>query len=258
MKKAIAVINFGTSYKEARKRSLDKIYGDVVNAFEYDQVYEAYTSSIIINKLKKEGIYKYTVEEALDKAYENGERDIYILPTHIIHGAEYEKIIIGCEKFKNKFDSIKIAPAVLENKEDCKKIVPVINSLIHFNNKYEYVLMGHGSEVNANIRYSEMNDAFESAGYDNVHIASVEGSPYIEDIINKMRKPKEVDKVVLHPFMVVAGDHALNDMAGEKDSYVAKLNDLGYNTEVIIKGLGEYAKFRKIYIENLHKITEDK
>lgn len=254
MKKAVIIVSFGTSHRDAGKNSLDAIYSDIKNVYDDIDVYQAYTSGMIMKKLLSEGIKIYSTDEACSEALKNGAEVLYIVPTHIIHGHEYDKITMICEKYRDKFRELKIAPAVLENSEDCEKVVSVLNSIILFDKKYEYILMGHGSDAGANIRYEQMNEAFKNAGFTNVNIALVEAKPDLEDAVNKMRKPDEIEKVILHPFMVVAGDHAKNDMAGDKDSYVAKLKDLGYNTEAVIKGLGEYPEFRKIYIDNLNKL----
>lgn len=254
MRKAVILVSFGTSHRDARENSLDAIYGDIKKMCCDMDVYQAYTSGMIIKKLLSLGIKIYSTDEAVKEALKKGAEVLYIVPTHIIHGHEYDKITMICEKYSDKFNEIKIAPAVLENREDCEKVVSVLNSIISFDKKYEYILMGHGSDADANIRYEQMNEAFKNAGFTNVHIASVEAKPDIDDALNEMRKPDEVEKVILYPFMVVAGDHAKNDMAGEEDSYVAKLKDLGYNTEAVIKGLGEYPRFRKIYIDNLNKL----
>ncbi len=254
MKKAVIIVSFGTSHRDAGKNSLDAIYSDIKNVYDDIDVYQAYTSGMIIKKLLSEGIKIYSIDEACSEALKNGAEVLYIVPTHIIHGHEYNKISEMTEKYSDMFKEIKIAPAVLETREDCEKAVTILNDILLFESKYEYILMGHGTDADANIRYEEMNEALKNAGFTNVNIALAEAKPDLEDAVNKMRKPDEIEKVILHPFMVVAGDHAKNDMAGDKDSYVAKLKDLGYNTEAVIKGLGEYSKFRKIYIDNLNKL----
>lgn len=254
MKKAIIVVSFGTSHKDAREKSLDMIYSDIKKVCRDKEVYQAYTSGMIIKKLLSAGIEIYNIEEAVKEALKNGADALYIVPTHIIHGHEYDKITALCEKYRDNFKEIKITPAVLENKEDCKKIVSVLNNIMAFNKRYEYVLMGHGSDAEANIRYEEMNESLKNEGFTNVHIALVEANPDLNDVLNEMRKPCDTEKVMVQPFMVVAGDHAKNDMAGDENSYVAKLKELGYNTEAVIKGLGEYSEFRKIYIDNLMKL----
>ncbi len=256
MKKAAVTISFGTSHKDARLSSLEAIYNDLCCVCGEIKFFQAYTSSIIIKKLGESGTKVYNMDEAVCAAKEYGAEALYIIPTHIIHGHEYNKIVSAVGKYEKAFKEISISSAVLENTEDCEKIAALLNNIIQFEDENEYVLMGHGGDADANVRYAQMNRAFEKAGFNNVHIAAVEGSPDINDVIKIMRKPDKAEKVVLQPFMVVAGDHAKNDMAGADNSFAALLNKLGYKTEAVIKGLGEYKEFRQIYIDKLLELIK--
>jgi sirohydrochlorin cobaltochelatase len=114
--------------------------------------------------------------------------------------------------------------------------------------------MGHGTVDTANVRYREMNEAFARAGYDNIIIASVEAKPDLDDALEAMAG-KNIKSVLVHPFMVVAGEHANNDMAGgDTDSYVSRLRDAGYQVTAVVKGLGEYESFRRLYVEKLKEL----
>lgn len=256
MKRAVLLVSFGTSYKEAREKSLDCICNDLAETFKGISVYQAYTSSIIIKKLAKSDIKIYNVDEAVNAALKEKVQCLYVVSTHIIPGHEYNKLLDMLEKYKTEFKSLKIAKPLLYEKADCDKTVSILNKIFMFNKNYEYVLMGHGTDADANIRYEEMNEAFENAGFKNVHIASVEAKPDINDVIAEMKKCKHIEKVIVHPFMIVAGDHANNDMAGDSESYVSILNEYGYNTEAIVKGLGEYPEFRQIYVNKLTEVIE--
>lgn len=253
MKRAILLVSFGTSYKDAREKSLDCICKDLAQVEENVCIYQAYTSNIIIKMLAKSNIKIYNVEEAVNAALKENIQKLYVVSTHMIPGHEYNKLLGVLEKYKSEFKSLKIATPLLYEKADCDKIVSLLKKIFDFNQKYEYVLMGHGTDAKANIRYEEMNEAFEKVGLTNVHIASVEAKPDLDDAITEMKKRKNIEKVIVHPFMIVAGDHANNDMAGERESYVSVLNEYGYNTEAIVKGLGEYPEFREIYV---NKLTE--
>lgn len=174
----------------------------------------------------------------------------------MIPGIEYQKLVRILEPYRSSFEKLEIASAVLDRKEDCKKLVPILRDIFHFQRENDYILMGHGTEDDANIRYIQMNEAFIEAGLTNVQIASVEARPNLADAISHLQNAGKVDKVVVHPFMVVAGDHARNDMAGETDSYVAKLREEGYKVSAVVKGLGEYPQFRRIYVGKLQEMLE--
>lgn len=256
MKKAAIIISFGTSHKDARESSLDVLCNELKNVDKGVKVYEAYTSTIIKRKLKDQGIEKYNVDEAVNAVLNEGADVLCALPTHMIPGYEYNKVLNTVEKYRSDFKEIRIAPAVLESEKDCKKIADIMEKILNVKSENEYILMGHGTDADANVRYEQMNEAFVEKGLKNVRIASVEAHPNIDDAICNIRSPKEVKKVIVQPFMVVAGDHAKNDMVGNDDSFVAKLCELGYNTEAVIKGLGEYSLFRKIYKDNYINILK--
>ncbi len=254
MKKAVLLVSFGTSYAEARENSLESIYQELSAAGGAIPVYQAYTSGVIIRKLAGRQIQIDTVEEAVRKVLDHQVQCLYVVPTHMIPGIEYQKLVRILEPYRSSFEKMEITSAVLNQKEDCKKLVPVLQDIFQFQRENYYVLMGHGTEDGANIRYTQMNEAFIEAGLMNVQIASVEARPNLADAISYLQNAGKVDKVVVHPFMVVAGDHARNDMAGETDSYAAKLREEGYEVLAIVKGLGEYPQFRRIYVEKLQEM----
>lgn len=257
MKEAILLVSFGTSYKEAGESSLKAIGKDLVRAGKDLPVYQAYTSGVIIGKLAEEGVSVYSVEEALKEMVSDEIEGIYVISTHMIPGIEYQKMLGMIEKYRVKFQKLAVSVPVLDKEEDCRKLVPVIRELLKVQDDYEYVLMGHGTEAEANIRYSQMNEAFLKAGLSNVRIASVEAKPDIEDALCSLSEKNKVGKVILHPFMIVAGDHAWNDMAGEEESYLTFLTDAGYQVETIVKGLGEYPVFRQIFVDKLEELISE-
>lgn len=276
MKRAILIVSFGTSYRDARERSLDLILQDVAEfvngvimgrlaeqqnpATSVDGeilVYQAYTSGIILKALAGEGVQIPTVEGAVRQILAEGVKELIVVPTHMIPGIEYHKMLDILERYRSKFDKLIVTTTVLEKQQDCERLVAVLQEILTFQPDVEYILMGHGTEADANIRYSQMHEAFIKTGLDNVHIASVEAKPDLEDTmerLNKLKEQKVIAKVVVQPFMVVAGDHAKNDMAGEQDSYVSRLLEAGFQVKAVVKGLGEYPGFRNIYLEKLKKV----
>lgn len=256
MKKAILLVSFGTSHADARKKSLESIYEELAAVDTQLPVLQAYTSSMIIKKLAGQGITVHTVEEAVQEAVDGGIRCLYVIPTHMIPGFEYRKLAAVLEKYRAMFAQLEIAAPVLAEQEDCEKMVLILQQIFDFQPQNAYILMGHGTEAEANVRYEQMNTALKEAGFPNVKIASVEAKPDLEDAMLALQEREGVEKVIVHPFMVVAGDHAKNDMAGAEDSYVTRLQAAGYSTEAVVKGLGEYAPFRRIYVDRLQRLRE--
>ena len=257
MKTAILLVSFGTSHKEASQNSIDAIARSLSSAYVGTALYQAYTSSMIIRKLAKEGVEVYNINEALERAHNDKTDVLLVVSTHIIAGHEYNKMLEAIESYGRKFAHIGIAKPLLYDKSDCGNMVTALDSILDFKAENEYILMGHGTDAQANLMYHNMNTELKTAGFKNVHIATVEASPSLDDAVKEMRPPEEVQSVILHPFMTVAGEHAKNDMAGEKNSFLARLNALGYSTRAVLKGLGEYAVFRNIYVEKLKDLTEN-
>lgn len=257
MKTAVLVSSFGTSYENARRNSLDRIFYDLKSAAGYDSdisFYQAYTSGMIIKKLASSGIHIDTVKEALDKIVDEGVERLIVVPTHILAGIEYKKLSEQVMEYESRFKQIKITKAVLEDAWDCVKLVGVLFRAYNIRSDKEYIFMGHGSESAANERYNQMNSVFENMGLKNVRVASVEAKPDIDDAIAALKLCKNEKPVVLSPLMVVAGDHVHNDMAGEKDSFASKLRDEGYTVEINMSGLGEYPEYRSIYVNKMKEI----
>lgn len=256
MKEAVLLVSFGTSYQEARENSLKKIAEDMQRTSGLF-VYQAYTSGVIIHKLAGENIKIDSVQEALERAMADQVRVLYVIPTHMIPGVEYHKLKNQLLEYEQHFEVLKIADAVLAKQEDCVRLAVLMKDLLKPREDKEYILMGHGSEADANIRYQQMNEAFERLGMNNFRIASVEAKPDLEDAIKAIRLRGKSEKAVLHPFMVVAGDHARNDMAGEEElSFLSRLKKEGFQAQAIVKGLGEYPEFRRIYIQRLAQLRE--
>lgn len=251
MKEAVLLVSFGTSHQDARQNSLEEIYRELTEIKKGMPVYQAYTSGMIIKKLSEEGIHIPTVDEAVRQALEQQADCLYVVPTHMIPGSEYHKIVRTLETYRPNVTKLLIADPVLAKESDCDRVVSILHELLDFRPGYEYILMGHGTEAAANVRYAQMNEAFVRAGFSNVRIASVEAKPDLEDALQAMRRRKSGTQVIVHPFMVVAGDHAKNDMAGDEDSYVSRLKAEGYQPRALIKGLGEYPQFRRIYVDRL-------
>lgn len=257
MKKGIIVVSFGTSYEEARKLCIESIETRIREKYKDFLVLRAFTSQMVINKLKKRDNYRvYNPREALEKMKEAGIKEIYIQPLLILPGYEYEKILKQTEEFlkDNEDYSIKIGKPLLYD-EDYAKIVGAL-CLPAIKANEAIVLMGHGTDHKADISYGRLERVFRENGHENIYVATVEGRVTLENIVPVL-KDKKIERVILRPFMLVAGYHVINDMASEEEgSWKSILEREGFNVEAILKGLGELEGIQNIYLEHLEKIID--
>ena len=245
MKKGILVTSFGTSHKDTREKSIEVIENMVKERYGSENVERAFTSDIIRKIIeKKEGFHVYNQKEGLEVLKNKGYNEIITMSTHILEGNEYSKLT-------NEYG--KITNPLLYDDNDYNTIVnnPEFNNL---EGNDALVFMGHGSESNADKCYDILQEKYINAGKENIFIATVEGKITIRDIIEKL-KDKEYKKVLLKPFMIVAGDHAKNDMASnEEDSWKTLLENNGYKVDVRLIGMGEYKFIQDMFIEKLKKV----
>lgn len=250
MKKAILVVSFGTSYKDTRKKTIGAIEDKIQKEFPGYKIYRAFTSQMIIRKLKKEGINIKSVEEALDEIRHDGVEELIVQPTHIINGIENDKMLEVIEKGKKDFSKVVIGKPLLHDTRDYKFLAEAVGKKHPVENDEMLILMGHGSTHYSNAAYPALEYVFKDLGYHNTLIGTVEGYPTFEDVKRKM-KLQEKNKAVLLPLMIVAGDHANNDMAGDEDSWKSQLEEEGYKVECRLKGLGEMEEVQQIFVEHI-------
>ena len=255
---AILVVSFGTSYKETREKTLDSIVKDFEKEFGKENVYSAYTSQMIINRVKeRDGIKINNVTDAMEeiKAKEIG--TLYVQPTHILNGQEYEKMLALMEPFRENFEKIVVGKPLLTDSEDYDKIVEIMSEEIgEIGSDEVVVLMGHGTGHFIDAAYAALDYRFKAKSSDRIFVATVEGYPEINDIESAIADTK-AKKIRMIPFMVVAGDHATNDMAGDEDSWKTMMEEKGYQVECVLQGLGEYPKVRELYVEHLKTAIEE-
>ncbi len=252
-KPVLLVVSFGTSYNETRAKTIDAVEAELQKAYPDYQVRRAFTSQIIIDILKeRENLTIDNVTEAMERLVADGVKDVVVQPTHIMTGFEYDDMVKEVSAFADKFDSLKISTPVLTEDADYDAVV---EALVAQNSGYEaddtvLVFMGHGTEHEANATYTKLQEKLNAAGHENYIIGTVEATPSLDDVAAAV-KASGAKKVVLMPLMIVAGDHANNDMAGdEEDSWKSVLTAQGYEVECVLQGLGEYPAIRQILVDH--------
>ena len=253
MEKGILVVSFGTSHLDTMKKTISVIEQEISERFQEYRVYRAFTSGMIIRKLKRtENLAVDTVQEALNRMKEDGIEDVIVQPTHIINGVEYDRMMKDLMENMFLFRRIRVGKPLLSSGDDYKKSIHAVMAETQLEDDEVLVLMGHGTDHHANSAYPTLEYTFHALGYNQVLVGTVESFPELKNVMAKLEISGK-KKVVLMPFMLVAGDHAKNDMAGEEDSWKSELEDAGYEVRVIMKGLGEFEGIRKIFTEHLEE-----
>lgn len=255
-KKAIVVVSFGTSYEKTRKETIEVIEKEIAQSYPQIPLFRAWTSKMILKKiLKRDGLKIFTVKEVLEKLKEEGYREVVFQPTHIINGIENDCMQEEAREFENAFENISFGNPLLTSTEDMQTVVDIIaEEFADMDEDEALVFMGHGSEHYANCVYAAMDYMFKEKGYGHIFMGTVEAYPELCHVIEQVKKAG-YKKVKLAPFMLVAGDHAINDMAGEEeDSWKNQFRQAGFKTECLLKGLGEYEGIRSLFLKHAKEV----
>ena len=269
----ILVVSFGTSFNDSRAEDIGGVEKALQAAYPDWSVRRAFTAQIIINHVQaRDDEMIDNMDQALERAVDNGVKNLVVQPTHLMHGAEYDELTEAVENYKDKFESVKIAEPLLGEvgadetaiNEDKAAVAEAITAEAVKTAGFDsldatkeegtaFVFMGHGTSHTAKISYSQMQTQMEQLGYENVFIGTVEGEPEdtaCEAVIEKL-KNAGYKKVILRPLMVVAGDHANNDMAGDDDdSWKSQFEASGVfdSIDTQIAGLGEIDAIQQLYV----------
>ena len=277
----LLVVSFGTSFNDSRAEDIGGVEKALQEANPDWSVRRAFTAQIIINHVQaRDGEKIDNVEQALDRAVENGVKNLVVQPTHLMHGAEYDELVEALDEYKDKFETVTVAEPLLGEvgddatvvNEDKAAVAEAITAEAVKTAGFDsletakedgtpFVFMGHGTSHTAKISYSQMATQMEKLGYDNVFIGTVEGEPEETACENVIAAVKEAGytKVILRPLMVVAGDHANNDMAGDDDDswksqFVASGNFASVDCQ--IAGLGGIDAIQQIYVAHTKAAIE--
>ena len=277
----ILVVSFGTSFNDSRVADIKGIEDAIQEANPSWSVRRAFTAQIIINHVQaRDGEKIDNVDQALQRAVDNGVKNLVIQPTHLMHGAEYDELVGELDAYKDKFEKVVVAEPLLGEvgddatviNDDKKAVAEDITAEAVKTAGYDsldaakkdgtaFVFMGHGTSHSAKVSYSQMSTQMDKLGYDNVFIGTVEGEPEETSCENVIKAVKDAGykKVILRPLMVVAGDHANNDMAGDDDdSWKSQFTASGNfdSVDTQIAGLGEIEAVQKLYVEHTKKAIE--
>ena len=269
----LLVVSFGTSFNDSRVKDIKGIEDALQAAYPDWSVRRAFTAQIIINHVQaRDGEKIDNMQQAMDRAVANGVKNLVVQPTHLMHGAEYDEMMEMIDEYRDKFESVAVAEPLLGEvgadatviNEDKEAVAKAVTAEAVATAGYEsltaaaedgtaFVFMGHGTSHTAKVSYSQMQTTMQTLGYDNVFIGTVEGEPESTSCENVIEAVKAAGykKVVLRPLMVVAGDHANNDMAGaDEDSWLSQFEASGAfdSVDCQIAGLGGVADVQQLYV----------
>ena len=249
----LLVVSFGTSFNDSRRLTIGAIEGSLAESFPDWSVRRGFTSQIIIDHvLSRDGVAIDNVSEALNRAADNGVKTLVVQPTHLMDGFEYNDLVDELAGFADAFEAIAVGEPLLSSEED---FAAVAEAIVQATAEYDdgetaICFMGHGTEAESNGVYAKMQQVLSEAGYDNYFIGTVEAEPSVEDLLEAVQAG-DYKRVVLRPLMIVAGDHANNDMAGdEEDSWKSVFESAGYEVECVLSGLGELEAIRDLFVQH--------
>lgn len=251
--KELLVVSFGTSFNDSRRLTIGAIEDAIEKAFPEYAVRRGFTSQIIIDHVaKRDGEIIDNMQEALDRAVDNGVKTLVVQPTHLMNGLEYEEMSEAIAQYSDAFEQISIGQPLLTSDEDFQAVAKAITEATadYDDGETAIVFMGHGTEAESNGVYAKMQQVLTDGGYAHYYVGTVEATPSLDDVLEAV-KQGSYKRVVLRPLMVVAGDHANNDMAGdEDDSWKTTFEKAGYEVVCEVEGLGALEAVQQLYVEH--------
>lgn len=249
----LLVLSFGTSYNDSRRLTIGAIEDALDQAYPDYSVRRGFTANIIIDHVnRRDGILIDDVDAAMKRAVDNGVKTLVVQPTHLMHGYEYNDLVEQVGSYADAFDHVAFGEPLLNSDDDFKRVE---DAIVDWTKEYDdgktaICFMGHGTEADSNGVYQKMQDLLTADGHTNYFVGTVEATPSVDDVLAAVQKG-DYERVILEPLMVVAGDHANNDMAGdEEDSWKSVFESAGYEVECLLRGLGENETIRQIYVEH--------
>ena len=250
----VLVVSFGTSFNDSRVATIGAIEAAMEKAFPGYSVRRGFTANIIIDHVLKRDDEKIDdITEALDRAVANGVKNLLVQPTHLMNGFEYTDVQEELKKYEDKFETIALGAPILTSDEDYDVVIKAITegTKEYLDGETAICFMGHGTENASNHVYSDMQTKLNEAGYNDYFIGTVEATPTFQEVVDAV-KAAGYKKVILEPLMVVAGDHANNDMADPEDpeSWYSLFAAAGIEPTVVLRGLGEFTEIQDLLVEH--------
>lgn len=254
-KPVILVVSFGTSYSMSRCKTIGRIESDISKAYPDYEVRRAFTSQIIIDKLKeRDNLVIDNVEDALDRICADGIETLVVQPTHLMAGYEHGDVVAALDALGGKIPHVAMGKPLLSSDDDFDKVVSaLIGAVADYDDPDTAIcFMGHGTGAESNAVYARMEGLFKAAGKDNYFISTVEPEPNFDEVVAKV-KDAGYGKAMLRTLMVVAGDHATNDMSDleDPDSFVSKFKAAGIEPTCVLEGMGQIEAIRSIYVDHV-------
>lgn len=248
---ALLMVHFGTTYDHTRALTIDAINSKLKQIFKNADVFEAYTSRIVIKRLKERGIIKQTPIEVLLRLKSEGYTRVIVQGTHIINGIEHELLQKEVEQVRPFFDDIRLGNPLLNNLTDSKRIIDILTQRHTANEKKRehVVFVGHGTTSPSTAIYSQIDYMLKANGYTNYHVGTIEGYPTYDTVLKQLKESK-AKSVLLVPFMFVAGDHATNDISVD---WKNSLEEENIHVLLKIEGLGQIPEIQDIIIEHIRE-----
>ena len=252
-KKALLVVSFGTSHLDTLEKTISAIERDLAAAFPDRTCRRAFTSGMILRKLaERDGLRIPDVPAALAELEKEGYADVLLQPTHIMNGEEYDKLRLQAAPFAGRFERMSFGSPLLTAEADYRETVQALLSELPPGRPEEAVVyMGHGTGHFANAAYAQIEYMLHDLGRRDVIVGTVEGYPGFAEVIDRLKERPGVRNISLRPLMIVAGDHAKNDLAGEEpDSWRSQLEKEGYAVSCTLRGLGENPGVRTVFVRH--------
>ena len=255
-KPVILVVSFGTSYNDSRHITIGAIEDAIRETYPDYDVRRAFTAQIIIDKLaERDGIVIDNFEQAMDKLVEEGVQKVVVQPTHLMAGYEYTDVLNSLQQnYADKFDAIVLGDPLLTSDEDYSAVVEAIcdATAAYDDGQTAICFMGHGTEADSNEDYTHLQQVLTDAGHTSYFVGTVEATPTFDDVV-EAAQAAGFTRAVLRPLMVVAGDHANNDMADteDPDSFASKFIAAGFEVECVVEGLGQLVAIDDIYVRHV-------
>ena len=257
-KRELLAVSFGTSYPQSRERTIAAIEQTLEQAFPAYDLRRAFTSRVVISLTeKREGLTLDHPERALQRAVDNGVEELVLQPTHLLEGLEYQRLLEAAREKAGHFRRLVVGKPLLTSREDVQAVAEaLIRAQAHLDDgETALVLMGHGTTARCNAVYPHFEQVLRVLGGKHWFVGTVEADPGLEAVLERVREG-HYRRVVLRPLMIVAGDHAANDMAGEEDSWKQAFAQAGYEVLCQLQGLGELEEIRRLFVRHAREAME--